>query len=45
MAKRQTAFSDLLFLHRDNPIMRPLYEWRPWDRWRLSRRHLMIMTC
>jgi len=27
MAKRQTAFSDLLFLHRDNPIMRPLYEW------------------
>jgi hypothetical protein len=27
MAERQAAFSDLLFLHRDNPIMRPLYQW------------------
>lgn len=26
-AERQTAFSDLLFLHRYNPIMRPLYQW------------------
>ena len=26
-AERQTAFSDLLFLHRDNPIMQPLYQW------------------
>jgi hypothetical protein len=27
MAERQAAFSDLLFLHRDNPIMQPLYQW------------------
>jgi hypothetical protein len=26
-AERQTAFSDLLFLHRNNPIMRPLFQW------------------
>ena len=26
-AERQSAFSDLLFLHRDNPIMHPLYQW------------------
>jgi hypothetical protein len=26
-AERQASFSDLLFLHRDNPIMRPLYQW------------------
>ena len=27
LAQRQSAFSDLIFLHRDNPIMRPLYQW------------------
>jgi hypothetical protein len=27
IAERQSAFSDLLFLHRDNPIMQPLYQW------------------
>jgi len=27
LADRQAAFSDLLFLHRENPIMRPLYQW------------------
>jgi hypothetical protein len=27
IAERQAAFSDLLFLHRYNPIMRPLYQW------------------
>ena len=26
-AERQIAFSDLLFLHRNNPIMRPLFQW------------------
>ena len=26
-AERQMAFSDLLFLHRNNPIMRPLFQW------------------
>jgi hypothetical protein len=26
-AERQLAFSDLLFLHRNNPIMRPLFQW------------------
>ena len=26
-AERQSAFSDLLFLHRGNPIMHPLYQW------------------
>ncbi len=27
LTRRQAAFSDLLFLHRNNPIMRPLYQW------------------
>ena len=27
LAERQAAFSDLLFLHRNNPTMRPLYKW------------------
>jgi hypothetical protein len=27
LAERQAAFSDLLFLHRNNPVMRPLYQW------------------
>jgi hypothetical protein len=35
-AERQMAFSDLLFLHRNNPIMRPLFQWDT-----LGRRHLL----
>ncbi len=27
-AAQQTAFADLLYLHRHNPVMRPYYEWR-----------------
>ncbi|HKN46230.1 MAG TPA: hypothetical protein VJW23_20145, partial [Propionibacteriaceae bacterium] len=27
VAERQAAFSDLLYLHRANPIMNPLYQW------------------
>jgi AAA ATPase domain len=27
LAERKSAFSDLLFLHRYNPIMHPLYQW------------------